>query len=100
MTACVRDRKWDWLNRIVAVCLLVLVVSPFTAPFSTCDFSHGPQASPLDDPAPAKDKVSQHALLAPGFCSVPLVLDPIRHIEPTHIIVGLLPTSAPTPLRI
>jgi hypothetical protein len=59
------------LRWFCAVWLLVLCVSPFTAPFSTCDLARDNEATPFQDGWSAQLKLSGHKCVVspPGLLS-------------------------------
>jgi hypothetical protein len=59
-----RHHRANWAYRIAAVCLLLLTVSPVTAPFATCDLASEVLHTGLDDGREfAKDTVADGALM-------------------------------------
>lgn len=88
------------IPRVVVVALLLLVVSPATAPFLTCDFAHLPgdvpqpgfaQAKPVaDDVMPAGAAVACSPIarrLDSG--ARPTSVDRVRRVAPQHVPLRL-----------
>jgi hypothetical protein len=63
-----------WAYQIAAVCLLILTVTPCTAPFATCDLPNG--VLHVNDADSMKDKMIDDSGV------MPLLADVVRHIAP------------------
>jgi len=93
-------RRFDWVYQVVAVCLLLLAASPFTAPFATCDVDHGVIHSLFDGDA-GKTKISDDAAPVVGACIVSAPFASTTSVAGRHSYrVGRRADSAPIPLRI
>jgi hypothetical protein len=75
------------IRKFCTVCLLVLIVSPFTAPFSTCDLAYllyagtGETASVLVQPS--VDGTCKDDVYAPGIF---VVVEPVAsHVGPNTV---------------
>jgi hypothetical protein len=91
-----------WVVRFWAVVFIVLSVSPFTAPFSTCDLTHVHSADEgaMGAVVAARTTVDH----APAFVATFFLLMPCRRVVPGRSLVAedhdARPRPAPTVLRL
>jgi hypothetical protein len=69
-------RRFFWAYQIAALCLLILTVSPFTAPFAACDLAYGVVHGGMTDSDSVKEKMVDDSGI------VPLSPDLVLHILP------------------
>ena len=64
MKVSIRHTASTVFAKIVVVCLLVLAVSPFTAPFATCDLGAPPLCTNMSGDGESTSKIVAEAALA------------------------------------
>jgi len=90
------------LSQFAAVCLLLLIASPFTAPFATCELNDVVIDIALDDNGgPAAAKILIDTAL-PVFSAglAPLVSSIAAFPADSLLALAPLPQSSPLPLRL
>jgi hypothetical protein len=90
------------IARCVALWLLVLIVTPFTAPFATCELGNSGLVMTLEDEAADSLAKLAAAVAAPP---IPAVTQLIPVLHPSERVADLpfqasATTPAPTPLRL
>jgi hypothetical protein len=90
-------------SRVAAVCLLLLIALPFTAPFSTCDLNDALLQTGLDEGSAESlsNKIASDTAL-PIFGAQPLIVLFGRvdlRITRAHAI-SEIPQASPRPLRL
>jgi hypothetical protein len=83
--------------RAVAVFLIVLAVSPFTAPFSTCDLA-AVNSLQSDSGWVSADKVNEHVAALAPFVSAGAILE--QHEQGAFAVVAMTGGGVQVPIRV
>lgn len=93
--------RYRWISRVAAICLLLLIACPVTAPFASCDLFDTLSVAGVEEVDGGSKAVAQPALLDAIGISAVVVAPAVPLRSSTHgRRPALGPVTARTPLRL